>query len=358
MDLLSIIRITIRRWVVVVPVLLLTLAALVLVTTNRTTDYTMSGSYLLVPGDVRVPSADPVNPADAADALRSQLLQLSVQQQLVDEGLSGDYDATLSETGASLGVVVRAGDSETALATSARIVELAPDLLTDAFGSTAASTVGARSLTDLGDAANVVAEGEGEAQRFVVRMSILVAKIPAQAGNPFPPNQATVRSIINVATSPSFGRRVAAESGLTDYAVTGGIREAPIIDITVTATSPVAAQNGFGYVRDAVIDGLEELQNKNGVDFDRRTSFVAIVEPGDDDVEVNPSSIIRPAAGIVVLGGGLAVALAALVETVAAFRRHRGVHDWLDAGEDRPTESLDEKAGSDAGDRELGVRVH
>lgn len=330
MDLLSIIRLMIRRWAVVVPVLLLTFGAVIYLMANRATDYSMSGSYLLVSGEVLNPPSARVEPPAAADALRSQLLQRSVKQQLIDEGLSGDYSVTVSDTGTSLSVVIRAEAAEIVLDTAVRLVDLAPELLAEAYDESAA-TISVRSLTDLSDDTNISPEGEGDGQRFVVTLALLVGPGSSDSGNPFPANLGTVRSLTRLADSVEFANGVGEDTSLTSYAVTGEVREVPIVDITVTAASGDGAREGYAYVRDAIAARLNRLQDDNDVENEVRTSMRHVVEPAD--VEVNPASVIRPVAGIVVLGGGLAVALAALAETIMFSGRLRGALSW--AGWDR-----------------------
>ena len=106
MDLIALLRLTKRRWLVVLPVLLLTVFGLASLVVNRGADYKMSGSYVLVSSDTLDPAQPALDPTQAADQIMAELQRPSWQHQLQDEGLSPDYTVKLSDVGTTLKVVV------------------------------------------------------------------------------------------------------------------------------------------------------------------------------------------------------------------------------------------------------------
>lgn len=314
MDLFSLLRLTIRRWVIVVPVLVITLLALFWLVANRGADYMMRGSYMLVATETLDPTISQLDPMVAADVLDDLLLQPSVRRQLADEGLSPDYTVTIGETGTSLRLAVSGLNELVVLGTADRLIELAPTLLEQSFGESAA-TIDARPLTEP-ELDDVTSSGEGG---FGVATSIVVAAVPPDSGNPFPATLATVQSLITISDSTDFEDSVATAVPDATFAVTNTNRDAPLIDMTVEAPSGEAARGGYEFVRNELMAQLDQLQDQASVNGPYRTVFQTIVEP--NDATPTPSSLVRPAAGIVILGAGLAVALATLVESLALVRR-------------------------------------
>jgi hypothetical protein len=88
----------------------------------------------------------------------------------------------------------------------------------------------------------------------------------------------------------------------------------------VTAPSPALAVEGYAYVQEQVADSLSRLQDANNVGAANQTGLHAIVEPTVP--YVTPASVVRPAAGVVLLGVGSAIALATLAD---AFAKRRSV---------------------------------
>lgn len=355
MDLLALLGLTVRRWIVVLPVLFVTFAALGYVATNRGSDYSMVGSYMLVSGQTLNPSEDQLDPQTGAEVLADRLELPSVRQEMVDDGLSADYDVTVSSTGPTLRVEVRGDDAQQVTDTATRLVDIAPDQLEAALGRDA-QTVAVRAVT-MPTLADVTTDGDTN----TLKTSLVVTTVPVNSGNPFPASLATVQSLISLAGSLQFEQQVADAAPGADYKVMNPIQTAPIVDLSVSAASADSAVGGYDFVRDRLDAELARLQDENSVNPSFRTVFRPIFESPPKPA---PPSVVRPAAGIVILGTGLAIALAVFAESIAVGRRQRnaarraGRHDEQttepapDEGngiEDFDTDSADGGAGPDSG---------
>jgi hypothetical protein len=314
LDLLALLRLMTRRWIVVVPILLVTVVAVGSVTFNRGADYMMRGSYMLVAAGTANP-ADQLDPTTAAEALEEVLQQPSLLRDLEAEGLSSNFTVTLGDTGTTLRVVVSGDSARVVTDTATRLVELAPHLLRDSLGADA-DTIDARALTEPSED-DVSRDGD----TFKLAVPIVVQSVPVDSGNPFPATSATVQSLISLAASVNVNEQIAVAAPGATYLVTNVVSGMPLIEITVSSPTASAAVIGYREVVDQLTAALDRLQTQNGVNANFRTGLVAIVEPPRP--QATPSSVIRPAAGIVILGTGVAVALAVLAESVAAGRQQR-----------------------------------
>lgn len=306
-----------RRWIVVVPVLGLVFGVLLALATNRGANYTMRGSYVLVAAETVNPASSQLNPQVATDALDDLLLQPSVFQQIASEGLSTDYSVEVGIFGTSVRLSVTGASTDIVTNTATRLVELAPELLEQTLGTEGGSSFSARALSVLGAENVLSADGE-----FSLSTSIVVSVDPANSTNPFPATFVTVQSLIALVNSVEFEDRVAETAGSAKYTVTNTVREGPIVDITVTAPSASSAVAGYEVVRDELREGLLRLQDESEVAPGYRTVIRTIVEP--QAPARTPSSLVRPAVGVVILGVGLAAGLAILAESTSVGRRRRG----------------------------------
>ena len=92
----------------------------------------------------------------------------------------------------------------------------------------------------------------------------------------------------------------------------------------MTAPSPDLAVEGYAYVYEQVADSLSRLQDANSVRPANQTAMQTIVQPTVP--YLTPASVVRPAAGLVLLGLGLAIALASLAD---AFAKRRSVRSGV-----------------------------
>ena len=149
MDLVEVFRLMLRRWPVVLPIVILTLLGGLYMTTNRSQLFATSGLQYLatVPGGSAGTSTERVEPFVAADSLSTLYDQPSLRAELVADGLSGDYTTALSSTGAVVRIEVNGSSRDIVQASAEHLVESATPLLERAFGAERAGSVSVSQLS-------------------------------------------------------------------------------------------------------------------------------------------------------------------------------------------------------------------
>lgn len=317
MDLISIFRIALKRWKIVVPVLLLTVAAAARLYTDQSTSYSVAGTQLLMSGrgsqDGQAENAVGV----ATDLLDDLLLQPAVRQQLTDDGLSGNYEVEVSPTGRTARLDVFGISPEQAVATADALVALAPEMLSETLGSRAADRLAVEQATAAG-AENATQEADGSFRYSTV---IVVGTSRPDVNTPFPAGLGTVRLMTVITGSTPFRLQFQEANPTATFEVDRNIRESPILQIVAGAPTPEEAITAHRWVVRALGDELDQLQADASVEADRRTQWWTLVEAAYP--MPTATSRVRPAAAATVLGTGLAIGLATVVEAVAADRRRR-----------------------------------
>lgn len=319
MDLLALLRLTLRRWIVVVPVLLLTALAGAWMVTNRSVAYEVKGVELLV-SQTDESGFSPLSAPVAAEVLTDLLEQPSVRSQTAAAGLSDSYTASVSATGAAVRLTVTADTAELATQTAASLIERAPTLLTSGVGEELAQSVTIRPLAEPStDDAESNSMGE-----YVTTSSIVITENPVVTTNPFPPTAATVSLLLPVASASSLTSEIEGLDPTAAFSATTDMdpqRSVPFFTIDVTASTPDLASEIFDTTLQSMNDELARIQDDSHVPDRIRTLIRPLVPPSAPTEAL--SSLVRPLAGVVVLGGGLAAALAVLVESIVAGRRLR-----------------------------------
>ena len=144
---------------IVVPILLVTLVAAGMIYSDRSTNYWVTGTQLLVAGHGQtLPAAQEVAGV-GADLLDDLLVQPPVLRQTESDGLSTDFALELSETGTTLGLDVVGDSAEQAVDTAARLVELAPEVLAESLGDRAELITVEQATAGSPDDAEAVGDG-------------------------------------------------------------------------------------------------------------------------------------------------------------------------------------------------------
>ncbi len=244
-------------------------------------------------------------------------MQPPILRQLTEEDLSTSYDLELSETGTTLRLEVIGESAEQAVDTAARLVEFAPDLLDESLGEVDAGSVTVEQATT-GSPDDAEEVGDGTYRYSTV---IVVGPAARVTLNPFPASLATVRSLVAVAESLPFLVEVSEAGADATFEVTGNVRETPLMDISVSAASPDEAIESHEIIVGELQNELDDLQAGALIEAEARTQMFPLVEATYPIATA--SSQVRPVAAIVVLGSGLAIGLATLLEAFAADRRRR-----------------------------------
>ena len=321
MDLVSLLRIMARWWAVVVPLVLLTVVAAMLVGRVADPVYEASGSVLVAPPAFASPgtSFDGFNVDELAASIQQDdvLDELRVADELVDFTIDDATDGLMQviATGASEAATEATADAVAALL----VAELIAVQEQREVGE--ASRVQPRLLT-----AEAVAQegtsGDG-AQGFVANVVIALEASAVELENPYSASPSTGR-LLQVAVMSAEGQQRV--SNLTSEDITFDIYQdwqdrAPILDIATYGPSPEGALRGFEAVTETFSEVLDERQERAGVAPSQRVLIEVIAAPGGAR-DVSPP--IERSVAVTIALGLLAAGAAALVsESLSNHRRQR-----------------------------------
>ncbi len=321
MDFFSLLGVMVRRWFVVLPVLLVALVAGLAFIGSPAERYTAEGSELLgVRSEADPESLDSrqIEPTVAATVLATALGQPSMVRNLTADDLSGSVVASVDRSGTILTLTVTSGSAEEASRDANRLLELAPSLLEDILGADASASILLTSLGAPGVADAVEVNGEYVLTTY---MSVLP---PTDVRNPFPPDNSTAQLLVELSRRTELLDAVneAVPGGQFEVQV-GGAIATPLVAIRATAGEP----NDVASVYDVVVEQLEaqlvERQERVGVREAEQTVLYPLVEP--TLVERASSSTVRAAAGVALLGLAAAAVLAIVVDSWLKRRRERNL---------------------------------
>ncbi len=319
MDFFGLLRIMLRRWFVVIPVLVVAAFLGVNFIEEPDVSYSSGGSELLVvqdgeSADEATPTGVAINTVDAGLLLREALSQQSYRASLDDQGLVSNFAIAEDLTPTILTIDISSTDAGNVLETGVTIVEDLDELLANAIGGDALG-VRLRPITDLSDD-DVVTSGD------LSSLSVSVAILPSSgvSANPYPPNLPTVRLVTDLAQRPSVGEAVRAVAPSAGYIVSSQQRDtAAIVNIGITTPNRADIEPAYRAAVDAVNAELAGLQLEAGVQEGNLTVLSTLNPPGGG--VQNSSSIVRPAAGVALLGVAAACVLAVLVDGLILRRR-------------------------------------
>ncbi|QBI20279.1 hypothetical protein ER308_12345 [Egibacter rhizosphaerae] len=355
MDVLTLARILLRRWYVVLPLLALAGAGAFLLYQRGSPVYSTSASLLFA--DPSMQSAEERGGQDATAAgvasprvIAAVMQDSEVQQQILDGGGSPDYDVALGEDGV-ISVRAQAEDDSVAV----RTVELVLDEVgaqmhqrQEEAGVPEDDRLAVEVLSSPGTA-RPSEEDEGEVLEYEASGTLQVLGDFGE-GNPYAEPGFTFGVLREVATSDRRMLELREQvEGLT-FNIDG--EEAPIMRLSVSAEDPREVGEAYELVSAELSEELERRQEDIGVPAGNRMRLQELTEPGM--VQEETDGLVRPLVTVAGLGVVVAVAMALLVDNVAtALSRRRSHESWTTArtpatrepeptGADRP---------SDAGDR-------
>ena len=212
---------------------------------------------------------------------------------------------------------VDAPSADLAVGTVEHLISASPALLQRSF-DTAGSSVALATVTPP-DIADVTENDDGT---YRLTSTVSVSQVPTAWFNPFPPGIDTLDWMSTIATDPALARQIAAVDPSAAFTVTQSEgRRAPILNTTVTASSAELAYEIHELVIGRLEAELEALQTDAGVGQNVRTTFRSLLPPSEP--ALTASSMVRALAGVVVLGGGLALGSAVVADAFVMRRRMR-----------------------------------
>ena len=187
MDIWRLLAAIIRRWYIIIPLLVATTVAAVTVGRWVEPEYQTSAIISIVPGKATVPStadeAQVTNPYSAqaytAGVLQYVLSSSDVRQDLLAAGFTGSYVVQAVPRSSFLSIDVTANDPEIAIATGRGIIESARRILAERQGAIEAPTTRYVLIDVLDDADSVSASTSGHLQALaaVLAVGVIVSVI-------------------------------------------------------------------------------------------------------------------------------------------------------------------------------------
>lgn len=325
MDLLALVKVILRRWYVVLPVVAAAVGVAAWMQLDTAREYQSMGTLILSP-----PEHDPARSPSVAAAVASAVQDLRSSagvDAIVEAGGSDDFSVTRLE-GLQVQVTVPdQGAEDTVELVMERIAQSVLDRQLDADipedeqirWRTAVGTGSEAPPDDL--------EPDEDDPTSASTVGLLTIEDPtAGRSNPFSANDTTAR-LLQYAIQSDAGRlevfQRVAHPEFRSFSVAP--QSGPgILSVSTTAGDPMVAHSAFDHVAAALEEELSNRQDRAEVPTNQRLVLEVLAAPaGAVDVT---APVNRGAAAIVALGGLLAVALAILVENVAYRRRlRRGV---------------------------------
>lgn len=311
MDLLTVVQIVLRRWLVWVPVLIATIVVAVAVDRTIPPAYEAQGSVLLAR-----PELDPSRFPQAATYLAGSL-------ERIDAGRLGGSSSELTVNPIDRSVVefvAVANTESTAVSAVGRAVTWLREDIESA--QTEATVPESERLIVRENAAGI---GVTDLADGRLSASLVVELIDPTAGasNPFNASEATGR-VIEVAVESDAGQlrfEELAGPGI-GYRISQATRDAaPIMTITTTGADAQAVLAAFDQVRGLLDEELDRRQARAQVPLRQRVTVEVLAEPQRIE-DVSPP-LSRAVAGVVALGGLLALGLSLLVDGIAQRRATR-----------------------------------
>ncbi len=319
MDLVTLAAIMFRRWYVVIAVLGGAALLGVLFISQPAVRYeTYSTELLAVRSQVEQPdnSAPTLSISQLSSFLASALREPEFLSSLRGEGFDGEVATSVSSDGGVVIVTVTGGDPNDVVQTLRAVTERAPSVFDAAVGTTAANSIVVAPVSEPSDSDVLATDGIYSAEASIAVLSA------EEQGNPFQPGGGTVLMATEIARGPAVAQAVSDAVPSAEFDVIGDSRPAaPLIRITSSADTPDGAMQVIDVVRDQLNMQLEDLQSLAGVADENQTVIQTLVPA--DNAERSSASVVRPAAGIALLGLAMACALAVAIDTLMMRRRAR-----------------------------------
>lgn len=180
MDIWRLLIAAIRRWYIIIPLLVATAVASATVGLWVEPEYRTSAIISIVPGaaptQVRGDAPTTANPystvSHSAGVLQYVMNSSGVRQELLKEGLAGSYEITAVPRSSFLSIAVTANDPELAIATGRGVIEGARRVLKERQAASGAPVTAYASIEVLDDADSVSASRSGQLQARAALLAV------------------------------------------------------------------------------------------------------------------------------------------------------------------------------------------
>lgn len=347
MDLIGLLKLMLRRWLVVVPIVALAMVAAVLVHRDGDSLFEAQGTVLVTP---RPPDATP-SPAEVLDVAEiAEVVRLSDAARALVEP-DGAASLSIEPTADNVLQVTLVGaqsdDVTSGVMAIAQLVIEQVESVQAGAGVIPDERVEADTLTE--DITAVTETLDGETV-FSATVGVLLDDTAATRDNPYAADRATGRLVQVAMESDAERSQVAGRSSeAIDYSITQqDFDTAPILELWVYGPTEGDALDGFDALVATMQDYLDTRQEQAGVATSSRVSIEVIAQP--QSVEDVSPPISRTAAVTAALGIILALAAAVLTENIVNRRtrsqRLRVDDWWLDRDRKPPHRDTGIEVGS------------
>lgn len=349
MDILTIARSVFRRWYVVVPIVAGALAVAFYMNSTIPPQYEAQGQILLASPDLD-PSNLPRSFVDLGE-LAGLLVTDAVQAPL----LAGDASIDVSASGDTLALVVSSSSPTDSRTTNQNIIawlgEQVEDRQADEDFEAGERLVLQSATQAIEDADEPLSDDEAEfggaasVDGAELATTIQLDDPAARVVNPFGASNQTARVLTVAIQSDEGRRRVAERSGPgVSFSLGQDARDAAaIMTITTVGADPQAVLDAFDHVTAELRTSLADREARAEVPPTRRTRIEPIAAP-QSVIDVSPP-LDRSVAAIIGLGGLAAIAVAVMIDSIAARRRPKATG----GGGPEPTFWSDRPASGDVG---------
>lgn len=318
MDILTLIKVILRRWFVVVPIILVTFALAFSVGSSIRPEYGMSGTVLLTSASDGTPADTDSVPIVTAPLLAEILRSAATVKRMTDAGAVVPYVVEVDPSTSILRVTAAGRDGPPNI----RTVEIVLENLE-------------KELRLLEETAEVPPRNRA-AVRFLSRPSGQPgAGLPFASGsaflvplgvgrtNQFAANGYTTRILTELMLAAESRRAVFERAGgVVKFSLSAAQRDAaPILTISVRGADPRLTESAYEAVVATAGDILDDQQGKAGIESSDRTRLVPLNQPAG--ATETPSTAVKSVATVVGLGSIGAATAAIVVESLMAGRARR-----------------------------------
>lgn len=320
MDILTVLQTILRRWLVVVPIVLATAFVALVVGTGTEPEYELDGTVLLVSGAGASPSAPESSAVITAPVLAENLRSREASNRLAQAGATVPYVIEVDPGTSIMRVTATGPDAEA----NTRTVDAVLDNLNEELGrleEAAGVAAGGRATVKL-----LLQPSDQSTTDAAIGSAFLIPS-RATTPNPYPPSGYTTRVLEEVMLGAEARQRVVAlAGGSATYSVTQQPRDpAPIVAINVLATDMELAEATFQAVKTTLDEVLGSRQEAAAVDDQARTRVTLLNTPAG--AEKTSGTYVKSVATVVGLGLITAATAAILVESIAVSRAKRRDHE-------------------------------
>lgn len=318
MDVISLARILLRRWYVLLPVLVITAVALSVVYLQSTPVYSSTGSLLFADPSMQS-LAEREGEGTSAGAVASPAIiaavvqDAEIQERVLDAGGSSEYNVTAADGGV-MQVNARANSGGAAVQTVELLLQEVGNqiaLRQDEAGIPEDERFSVEILSTPSTAIEVDAGDEEEEATFQAVGSLRVIGDLGRE-NPYANSMFAYSVLREISASPAEQQAIL-EAGLEgSFELT--MDEAPIARITASSPDPEQVEEVYATAVERLSGQLEDRQDRIGIPAGERTRIQELTPPGP--VEVEADGLLRPLVTVAGLGLVSALALALLVDNV------------------------------------------